>query len=362
MLPPLIKIPITINDDLEIQGVYDPGANISIINSKLLHWKNRPINHHGNIKTINGAKETLGIVSLKIKIFDVTNVMHIFVIHEKNFDRDFLIGLDCVEQFRLKQDEKLEITQVKSQDNNLKIKNIPDCTDKMLQRGNRIKNNKINKILQEHNISKRIEINFNEHVRLQDFNIEVNHLHLIQKKQIDLLIEKYKHIFAKDKYDVGTVKDYEARIDLIIDKYCCKRPYRCTIEDKKEIELQIAKLLEKNLIEDSYSAFAAPVTLAYKRDDGRRSRLCVDFRDLNKIVIPQSQPFPLIEDLMVKTRGCKYFTTLDINSAFWSIPLRIEDRSKTAFVTQDGNYQWTCLPFGLKTSPAIFQRILSSII
>ena len=62
----------------------------------------------------------------------------------------------------------------------------------------------------------------------------------------------------------------------------------------------------------------------------------------------------------MKTRDCKFFSTLDINSAFWSIPLRIEDRYKTAFVTQEGQYQWTCLPFELKTSPAIFQRILSN--
>jgi len=63
------------------------------------------------------------------------------------------------------------------------------------------------------------------------------------------------------------VKDYEAHIDLIVEKYCYKRPYRCTIEDKKEIEEQIAKLLEKKLIEESYSPFAAPVTLAYKREE-----------------------------------------------------------------------------------------------
>lgn len=66
--------------------------------------------------------------------------------------------------------------------------------------------------------------------------------------------------------------------------------------------------------------------------------------------------------MMIKTRNCKYFTTLDINSAFWSIPLTIQGRSKTVLVTQEGHYQWTCLPFGLKTSPAIFQRILSNII
>jgi len=90
--------------------------------------------------------------------------------------------------------------------------------------------------------------------------------------------------------------------------------------------------------------------------------MCIDFRDLNKNIVPQAQPFPLIDDIIIRARNCKYFTTLDINSAFWSIPLRIEDRRKTGFVTQDGHFQWTCLPFGLKTSPAIFQRILSNIL
>ena len=81
-----------------------------------------------------------------------------------------------------------------------------------------------------------------------------------------------------------------------------------------------------------------PVTLAYKKDDKKGWRLCVDFRELNKIIMPQAQPFPLIDDLIMKTVNCKYFTTLDINSAFWSIPLRIEDRKKTGFVTQDGQF------------------------
>lgn len=291
--------------------------------------------------------------------------MKVFVIEGENFDHEFLIGLDCVKKFRLIQNEELEISQKMKPQNDVASKDeikMPDCKGKMPQGNNEIENKKMEKILRDHSTNKKIEINFNEHIRPQDFNIMVTNLNLEQKTEINELIEEYKHIFAKDKYDVGTVKDYEARIDLIIDKYCCKRPYRCTIEDKKEIESQVSKLLEKKLIEESYSPFAAPVTLAFKKEEGKKARLCIDFRDLNKIVVPQSQPFPMIEDLMVKTRGCRYFSTLDINSAFWSIPLRIEDRRKTAFVTQEGHYQWTCLPFGLKTAPAIFQRILSSII
>lgn len=365
-MPPLIKIPITINESLDIQGIYDPGANISIINSRLLHWKDIPNNYQSKVRTINGVRETLGIVALKIKIFNIERLTNIFVINEENFEHDFLIGLDCVKKFKLRQNEKLEISQKQEESNKDNFQNeveIPDCTGNILQNHNKFGNyNKVNTILREHNISKKIQINFNEQIEPNNFNIVVNNLDIKQKNEINGLIEEYKHIFAKNKYDIGTVKGYEARIDLIVDKYCCKRPYRCTVEDKKEIETQVGKLLEKNLIEDSFSPFAAPVTLAFKRDEGKRTRLCIDFRDINKIIVPESQPFPLIEDLMVKTRGCRYFTTLDINSAFWSIPLRIEDRRKTAFVTQEGHYQWTCLPFGLKTSPAIFQRILSSII
>lgn len=112
------------------------------------------------------------------------------------------------------------------------------------------------------------------------------------------------------------------------------------------------------MIEDSYSPFAAPVTIAFRQDEYKRSRLCIDFRHQNKNTVPQSQPLPLIDDLILITRNCKYFTTLDINSSFWSIPLRIEDRRKTAFVTQTGHFQWNGSPFGLKTAKRILSNIL----
>lgn len=321
-------------------GTYDPGSQVSLINSKLVKIKKETEDVNKiSLKTVNGVAQTKGLITIKVKIFEKEEYTDVFIVERDDFE-DFIIGLDMIKKFTLIQNENLQISQKKE----IQIEEPINTIEKKAE-------------IEE------VKINFNEHINEDEFIMNLDHLDSIKrKKKIEKLVEKYNTAFAKNKYDIGTVTDYEARIDLLVDKYCSKRPYRCSIEDKKEIENQVAKLIENKLIEESYSPFAAPVTMAFKRDENKRSRLCIDFRDLNKIIIPQAQPFPLIDDLIIKTRNCKYFTTLDINSAFWSIPLRIEDRQKTGFVTQEGHFQWTCLPFGLKTSPAIFQRILSNIL
>lgn len=302
-------------------------------------------------------KKAEGLTTLKVKIFKIEKEVDIYIID--GYKYDFLIGLDMIKEFRLSQDMNLEISQNNEPIENSKenISTLSENEQPTKKENSRNTCGKVNK----DNIEK-YEVNFNEHIPNKKFEIEINHLSLLQQNKVDKLIDEYKSSFAKDKYDIGTVKNFEARIDLIVDKYCRKRPYRCTWKDREEIEKQITKLLDAKLIEESYSPFAAPVTLAFKREENEKTRLCIDFRELNKIVIPQAQPFPRIEDLAIKARDCKNFSTLDINSAFWSIPVRIEDRSKTAFVTEERHLQWTCLPYGLKTASAIFQRILSNIL
>jgi len=119
-------------------------------------------------------------------------------------------------------------------------------------------------------------------------------------------------VFAKNQFGIGTVKDYEAHIDLIENKYVTKRPYKCSFDDQKEIEKQISELLKHNIIEESSSPFASPVTLAFKKTgEGHKkekNRLCINFRELNKIVVPESQPFPTIDDIMMKARGCDWYS------------------------------------------------------
>lgn len=337
-----------LNNALEVKALYDPGSRITLINSKLVEVTNmKPNRCYNTIKTISGGGKTKGLITLDAELLHKKIKINAFIFENENFEYDLILGLDSIYKFGLTHDENLNIQIQKTDNFKMSSKNMFE--DKQIE------NMKIS--IEETEYA----VNFNEGIDTNKFNIDTEHLNTDQRKQINTLLDSYTEIFAKNKYDTGRVKKYEACIDLQVEKYCYKRPYRCSVKDKIEIENQISQLLKHELIEESYSPFAAPVTLAFKRDEGKKSRLCIDFRDLNKIIIPQSQPFPLIEDLITKTINCNYFTTLDINSAFWSIPLKITDRHKTGFVTQEGHYQWSCLPFGLKTSPAIFQRILGNI-
>lgn len=182
------------------------------------------------------------------------------------------------------------------------------------------------------------------------------------KTRVNKLIQQNKNAFAKNKFDVGEVKSVEASINLSESTYVTQRPYRCSYIDKKEIDEQVQQLLKADLIEESASPYAAPVTLVMKKEEGKRTRLCIDFRKLNRIVIPDSYPFPRIEDIISKTANCQYFSILDINSAFWSIPIKPEHRERLAFTTEENLFQWKVLPFGFRNSPQIFQRTLANVI
>lgn len=289
---------------------------------------------------MSGEKKGKGLTTIDLKIFNLTKKFNVIIVDRENFDYDILVGLDAIKEFRLCQDHKLTITQAD-----------PSSVCQY-------KNN--------NNSAKNATVHWNEAISTGEFEAKVSHLKRDQQKIIYSLLDKHETIFAKNTYDIGTVNQYEAHMKLSENRYVSRKPYRCSYDDQREIEKQIAELLNYGLIEQSSSPFASPVTLAYKKtgEGGtkEKNRLCIDFRELNKLLIPECQPFPLIEDLLVRTRDCCWFSALDINSAFWSIPLRPKDRYKTGFVTQHGHWQWRVLPFGLKNSPAIFQRILSGII
>ncbi|CAF4134437.1 unnamed protein product, partial [Rotaria magnacalcarata] len=139
------------------------------------------------------------------------------------------------------------------------------------------------------------------------------------------------------------------------------KPYYSTPLKQEAMYKIIQELLYSGLIRPSYSPYAAPALLVAKHDGNWR--IVVDYKKLNNITIKDNHPLPNMEQaLQLLGAGYKLFSTLDMKSGFWQIPIAEADKHKTAFITPEGLYEWNVLAQGLKNSPPSFQRVMTDIL
>ncbi|CAF1479320.1 unnamed protein product, partial [Adineta ricciae] len=181
-----------------------------------------------------------------------------------------------------------------------------------------------------------------------------------QADEIKNILHRHEKLFDTSKPAIAVnVKPHE--IKTLDYPPTTSRPYYSTPQKEEEMYNIVQDLLQHGLIRKSYSPFAAPALLVAKHDG--TWRMVVDYKKLNNMTIKDNHPLPNMEQTIRRLGGgYKFFSKLDMKSGFWQIPIKEEDKHKTAFVTAEGLYEWNVLAQGLKNSPPSFQRVMAEVL
>ena len=136
-------------------------------------------------------------------------------------------------------------------------------------------------------------------------------------------------------------------------------PHRMAPVKLQELKVQIQELLDKGFIRPSTSPWGAPVLFAKKKN--KTPRLCIDYRQLNRVTIKNRYPLPRIDDLFDQLRGARVYSKVDLRSGYHQLRVRETDIPKTAFRTRYGHFEFKVMPFGLTNAPAAFMDLMHRV-
>ena len=174
------------------------------------------------------------------------------------------------------------------------------------------------------------------------------------------IVERNKNIFMANKWDIG-------KTTLLKHSICTSggpilvKPRRQPMHLEGKIEDAIRNLEENGIIEKCESPWNAPLVCVWKKEKND-IRLCLDFRCLNQITERQAFPMPNIEEMLDILNGAKYFSTIDLGSAYYQVELDDISKVKTAFSTRTGQYCFNRMPFGIAAAPATFQKLMTMVL
>ncbi|GJS28235.1 putative reverse transcriptase domain-containing protein [Tanacetum coccineum] len=169
-------------------------------------------------------------------------------------------------------------------------------------------------------------------------------------KDIPVVCE-FPGVFPEDLSGLPPSREVEFCIELIPGAVpVAKSPYRLAPTEMQELSNQLKELQEKGFIRPSSSPWGAPVLFVKKKDGS--FRMCIDYRELNKLTVKNRYPLPRIDDLFDQLQGLRYFSKIDLRSGYHQLRVREEDIPKTAFRTRYGHFEFTVMPFGLTNAPA----------
>ncbi|GJX76117.1 putative reverse transcriptase domain-containing protein [Tanacetum coccineum] len=174
------------------------------------------------------------------------------------------------------------------------------------------------------------------------------------------VIRDFPEVFPDDLPGLPPPRQVEFKIDLVPGAAPVARaPYRLAPSEMKELSEQLKELLEKGFIRPSSSPWGAPVLFVKKKDGS--FRMCIDYRELNKLTVKNRYPLPRIDDLFDQLQGSSVYSKIDLRSGYHQLRVREEDIPITAFRTRYGHYEFQVMPFGLTNAPAVFMDLMNRV-
>jgi len=174
------------------------------------------------------------------------------------------------------------------------------------------------------------------------------------------IVKEFQEVFPEELPGLPPTRQVEFQIELVPGAAPIARaPYRLAPSEMQELSNQLQELLDKGFIRPSSSPWGAPVLFVKKKDG--TFRMCIDYRELNKLTVKNRYPLPRIDDLFDQLQGSSFYSKIDLRSGYHQLKVREEDIPKTAFRTRYGHYEFQVMPFGLTNAPAVFMDLMNRV-
>lgn len=184
------------------------------------------------------------------------------------------------------------------------------------------------------------------------------------KDNLNSLCSEFIDIFGLETEKISVNNFYKQKLKLNDKSPVYIKNYRTPNSQKEEINKNIDKLIDHDIVEPSVSDYNSPILLVPKKPlpgtTEKRWRLVIDYRGINKKLIADKFPLPRMDDILDQLGRAKYFSCLDLISGFHQIELDEDSRDITSFsTTEKGAFRFKRLPYGIKIAPNSFQRMMS---
>ncbi|KAG8497156.1 hypothetical protein CXB51_008367 [Gossypium anomalum] len=175
-----------------------------------------------------------------------------------------------------------------------------------------------------------------------------------------LVAYEFPEVFPEELPGLPPAREVEFTIDLVPGMTSISiAPYRMAPAELKELKVQLQELIDRGFAQPSYSPWGAPVLFVKKKDGSLR--LCIDYKQLNKVTVKNKYLLPRIDDLFDQLKRAIVFSKINLWSGYYQLWVKDSDVAKTAFRTKYGHYEFLVMPFGLTNAPAVFMNLMSRI-